>query len=165
MSASKSTSTSAPPELSMTDSNSRPDTPGEELNELVVVGRVRRPTGIKGTLLVEIYSGIPDRFILEAGCRGKNIPLVSAAIGGEAGQATIIFPGDPGLNLVYGQAQKAPAKGVERSLGTLPYAAVTMAAIECAAVVSYIMGKPPVLKEKLLFVDLSDYTLELLQLS
>jgi 16S rRNA processing protein RimM len=48
----------------MTDSKSRPDTPGEELKELVVVGRVRRPTGIKGTLLVEIYSGIPDRFIV-----------------------------------------------------------------------------------------------------
>ena len=48
----------------MTDSTSRPDTPGEELNELVVVGRVRRPTGIKGALLVQIYSGIPDRFIV-----------------------------------------------------------------------------------------------------
>lgn len=29
---------------------------------MVVVGRVRRPTGIKGALLVEVYSGIPDRF-------------------------------------------------------------------------------------------------------
>jgi 16S rRNA processing protein RimM len=48
----------------MTDSRSRPDTPGEELNELVVVGRVRRPTGIKGALLVEVYSGIPDRFAI-----------------------------------------------------------------------------------------------------
>ncbi|MBT4143462.1 MAG: 16S rRNA processing protein RimM [Chloroflexi bacterium] len=48
----------------MTDSNSQPDTPGEELNELVVVGRVRRPTGIKGALLVEVYSGITDRFIV-----------------------------------------------------------------------------------------------------
>jgi ribosomal 30S subunit maturation factor RimM len=48
----------------MTDSNSQPDTPGEELNQLVEVGRVRRPTGIKGALLVEVYSGITDRFIV-----------------------------------------------------------------------------------------------------
>jgi 16S rRNA processing protein RimM len=30
--------------------------------DMVVVGRVRRPTGIKGAVLVEVYSGIPDRF-------------------------------------------------------------------------------------------------------
>ena len=48
----------------MTDSTSPPDTPGDKLKELVVVGRVRRPTGIKGALLVQIYSGIPDRFIV-----------------------------------------------------------------------------------------------------
>lgn len=50
--------------MPMTDSNSRSDNPGAELNDLVVVGRVRRPTGIKGALLVEIYSRSSDRFIV-----------------------------------------------------------------------------------------------------
>lgn len=36
------------------------DIPGTE--DLVMVGRVRRPTGIDGTLLVEVYSGNTDRF-------------------------------------------------------------------------------------------------------
>jgi 16S rRNA processing protein RimM len=43
-----------------------PKTPGSpetpDSADLVVVGRVRRPTGIDGTLLVEVYSGSTDRF-------------------------------------------------------------------------------------------------------
>ncbi len=39
---------------------SAPEPPGPE--DLVVVGRVRRPTGIDGTLLVEVYSGNTSRF-------------------------------------------------------------------------------------------------------
>lgn len=31
-------------------------------NPLVTIGRVRRPTGIKGAVLVEVYSGNTDRF-------------------------------------------------------------------------------------------------------
>jgi len=113
---------------------------------------------------VDCLDTIPARFILERGCREKNIPLVSAAIGGESGQVTVVHPEDPGLSRIYGQAQNAPSKGAEKSLGTLPYAAVAMAAIECSAVVSHITGKEPVLKNRLLFADLSDYSLELLDL-
>ena len=70
----------------MTDSKSRPDTPGEELKELVVVGRVRRPTGIKGTLLVEIYSGIPDRFIVGDSviADGKEYEIVETGKSGDS---------------------------------------------------------------------------------
>ena len=49
----------------MTGSNNRsersgPNSPDAEV--LVMVGRVRRPTGIDGTLLVEVYSGNTSRF-------------------------------------------------------------------------------------------------------
>jgi molybdopterin/thiamine biosynthesis adenylyltransferase len=114
---------------------------------------------------VDCLDTIPDRFVLEAGCRQKNIPMVSAAIGGEAGQATIVYPEDPGLSLIYGQPETVPPKGVEKSLGTLPYTVFTMAAVECAGVVSCLIGKPPVLRNRLLFADLSDCTLELLNFS
>ena len=114
---------------------------------------------------VDCLDSIPDRFVLEAGCRRKNIPMVSAAIGGESGQATIVYPEDPGLSLVYGRPETASPKGVEKSLGTLPHTVFTMAAVECAAVVSCLIGKPPVLRNRLLFADLSDCTLELLDFS
>jgi len=34
-----------------------------ETTDLIPVGRVRRPTGIKGAVLVEVYTGEPDRFV------------------------------------------------------------------------------------------------------
>ena len=114
---------------------------------------------------VDCLDSINSRFALEAGCRAKMIPMVSAAIGGESGQATIIYPDDPGLSLIYGKKNDVADKGVEGSLGTLPYAAVTMAAIEAAAVISYLTGKEPSLRNKLLFADLSEYDFELLSLS
>jgi 16S rRNA processing protein RimM len=63
-------------------------------SDLVVVGRVRRPTGIKGALLVEIYSGDPRRFsrgdvviangeeyeIIETGKSGTSQKLTFATI-------------------------------------------------------------------------------------
>lgn len=116
-------------------------------------------------LAVDCLDNIPDRFVLETGCREKNIPLVSAAIGGLSGQATVIYPEDPGLSLIYGEPEDVQPRGVEKSLGTLPYSAITMAAIECAEVISYITGKSPALRSRLLFADLSDYSLELLSLS
>jgi 16S rRNA processing protein RimM len=62
--------------------------------DLVVVGRVRRPTGIKGTVLVEVYSGDPQRFavgdvviadnteyeITGVGKSGSSMKLTFAAI-------------------------------------------------------------------------------------
>jgi 16S rRNA processing protein RimM len=53
------------PGMAGSDDRSEPSAPGSQgENELVVVGRVRRPTGIDGTLLVEVYSGKPDRFAI-----------------------------------------------------------------------------------------------------
>lgn len=49
----------------MIGSNDRPGRSSRglpDVNDLVVVGRVRRPTGIDGTLLVEVYSGDINRF-------------------------------------------------------------------------------------------------------
>jgi 16S rRNA processing protein RimM len=46
----------------MTDLNNRSESSADD--DLVVVGRVRRPTGIKGAVLVEVYSGDTGRFIV-----------------------------------------------------------------------------------------------------
>ena len=62
--------------------------------DLVVVGRVRRPTGIDGTLLVEVYSGKSNRFsagdlvfidgseheIIRTGASGKSAKIKLAGI-------------------------------------------------------------------------------------
>lgn len=68
--------------------------PQDSHDDLVTVGRVRRPTGIKGAMLVEVYSGDPNRFsagdvvfingteheIIETGKSGKAAKIQLAGV-------------------------------------------------------------------------------------
>lgn len=111
-------------------------------------------------LAVDCLDSIPSRFDLEEACQYLKIPLVSAAIAGSTGQAMVVFPGDDGLRLVYGEAQKAAEKGVETRLGTLPYTAVLMAAVECAEVVEIICKQSSSLQNNMLLVDIKNKNME-----
>jgi 16S rRNA processing protein RimM len=62
-------------------------------DDLVVVGRVRRPTGIKGAVLVEIYSGIPDRFVAGDVLIANGIGYEVADTGKSGGSAKLTFAG------------------------------------------------------------------------
>ncbi len=118
-----------------------------------------------GEIAVDCLDTISARFVLEDICRKKHIPMVSAAIGGASGQATVIFPEDPGLKLVYGDPDTAPKKGGEATLGTLPYAAIAMAAYECAEVVGLAVRRPSQLRKKLLLADFHYHSTETLILA
>jgi molybdopterin/thiamine biosynthesis adenylyltransferase len=118
----------------------------------------------RADIVVDCLDSIADRFVLEQACRRLALPLASAAIGGTSGQVTVIFPEDPGLAKIYGDPQKAARRGVERSLGTLPFAAVALAAMECAEVVAIALCRPGGLRNRLLFTDLFDHHLELVDL-
>ena len=115
-------------------------------------------------IAVDCLDSITDRFTLEAACRNMSIAMVSAAIGGTSGQLTVTYPEDRGLSRVYGPPDKAARRGVEKTMGTLPFAAITLAAMECAEVVSMAVGNPSVLRNRLLFTDLIDHTLEIVDL-
>ncbi len=111
-------------------------------------------------LAVDCLDSIASRFILEDACRTRRIPLVSAAIGGTAGQALVIFPEDTGLRTIYGPPETAADKGLETRLGTLPYTAVFMAAVECAETVSLLCRSSTVLRNTLLIADLEEKSFE-----
>ena len=112
-------------------------------------------------LAIDCLDTITARFILEDGCRKASIPLISAAIGGSSGQATVIFPEDPGLKDIYGPPGKAPTRGVEKSVGTLPFGAVYMAAVECAAATAILTGRHSGLRNRLFMAEVGDHTTEL----
>ncbi|WP_457576142.1 HesA/MoeB/ThiF family protein [Desulfomarina sp.] len=127
-------------------------------------------------LAIDCLDTVSDRFTLENICRELDIPMVSAAIGGSCGQATLILPGDPGLRLIYGtpepakpdstvrpqQGDEKKKRGAEATLGTLPFAAVYMAAVECAEAVTLLLGRPPELHKKLFLADTREHTSELI---
>jgi molybdopterin/thiamine biosynthesis adenylyltransferase len=78
---------------------------------------------------------------------------------------TTIFPDDPGLRLIYGDPDQAPLKGVEATLGTLPFAVTLLATLECAEVTKIILKKGELLRNRLLVVDMMDNTFEVFELS
>ena len=115
-------------------------------------------------IAVDCLDSISARFALETVCRELGIVMVSAAIGGTSGQLTVTYPGDQGLSRVYGPAEKAVRRGIEKTLGTLPFAAITLAAMECAEVVAMAVGNPSGLRNRLLITDLVDHSVEIVEL-
>ena len=86
----------------MTNTNNRFHVPSDDLaddladdskDDLVVVGRVRRPTGIKGAVLVEVYSGIPNRFVVGDVVIANGIGYEVVDTGKSGGSAKLTFDG------------------------------------------------------------------------
>ncbi len=111
-------------------------------------------------VVVDCLDSIPGRFVLEKACCTEQIPLVSAAIAGSVGQATVIFPEDKGLEIIYGDISKRQEKGIEKSMGTLGYAAMFMAAIECAEVVSLLCKNTTLLRNTLFIAEIDEKQFE-----
>ncbi|MEK6195892.1 MAG: HesA/MoeB/ThiF family protein [Deltaproteobacteria bacterium] len=114
---------------------------------------------------VDCLDNLPTRFTLQTASQSAGIPMVSAAVGGQSGHLTAIFPKDQGLELIFGDPKEAATlKGAEQSLGNLPYTVTTVAALECAEIVKILLHKDSALRNRLLIIDLNDYTFETLRL-
>jgi molybdopterin/thiamine biosynthesis adenylyltransferase len=114
---------------------------------------------------VDCLDNLKTRFVLERLCRQMGAPLVSAAVAGSSGQVTAIFPADQGLSLIYGEEENLPPRGAEAILGTVPYAVTFLATLECAEVTKIILGKPGLLRNKLLVADLDDAVIDIVNLN
>lgn len=117
-------------------------------------------------LAVDCLDNIQSRFILESAAKQAGIPMVSAAVAGISGHVTTIFPDDRGLENIFGpQEQLTVTKGEETRLGCLAPGVNLIASLECAEVLKVLLHREHSLKNRLLVVDLNDYTFETLQLS
>jgi molybdopterin/thiamine biosynthesis adenylyltransferase len=112
----------------------------------------------------DCLDNLKSRFILEKAVKSAGIPMVSAAIAGTFGQMTTIFPEDAGLSLVYGPEHTVPDRGAEADLGTLPYTALALAALECSEITKILLQQGRTLKNRLLVLDLMENMLEVLPL-
>jgi len=115
-------------------------------------------------VVVDCLDSLNARFALEAAAKSLGIPMVSAAVAGETGHITTVYPEDAGLAAVHGQPEKAGDRGVERSLGSPPHGVSVLSALESAEVLKVLLGRDGILRNRLLIVDLSDYTFETVQL-
>lgn len=131
----------------------------------VVLDKNNAPELIHGSdVVVDCLDTVNARFVVEEAAKSGRIPFVSAAIGGETGHVTTIFPEDPGLTLVYGPREKIDERKMQRALGTPPHAVSVISSLESAEVLKVLLGKPGILRKKLLIVDLAYYSFEIVQL-
>lgn len=118
----------------------------------------------KSDVVVDCLDNLKTRFVLEKASKDKGLPFVSAAVAGMSGHVTTIFPGDIGLELIYGRKESVPLKGAETVLGCMAPTVTSIAAIESAEVVKILLNKPSVLRNKLFIIDLNDNIVEVLDL-
>jgi molybdopterin/thiamine biosynthesis adenylyltransferase len=110
---------------------------------------------------VDALDNIPSRLQLQEACRRLGIPMVHGAIAGFSGQVTTVFPGDPGLRLLYPQGGD---RGIERVTGNPAATPALVAALEVAEVVKLLTGLGEPLRNRLLFLDTETNTFELTEL-
>jgi len=115
-------------------------------------------------VVIDCLDSLSGRFILEKASKKAGCRLVSAAVAGNYGHITTIFPEDPGLRLIYGDAENAPNKGAETSLGALSHCVSLVASLEASEAIKIILKKGSLFRNRLLLVDLESNSFETMQL-
>ncbi|MBU4511088.1 HesA/MoeB/ThiF family protein [bacterium] len=115
-------------------------------------------------VVVDALDNLPVRFMLQKACRELNIPLVHGAIAGFNGQLTTIFPQDKGLELIYGSDRDLPEHGSEAELGAPTVTPALIASLEAQEVVKILLKRGKLFRNRLLYLDIEDGTIEVLNL-
>jgi molybdopterin/thiamine biosynthesis adenylyltransferase len=114
-------------------------------------------------VVVDALDRLPTRLLLQEGVQALGIPLVHGSIAGFLGQVMTIFPGDPGLQGLYGDAGDLPERGLEAQLGTPAATPMAVAAWEAQEVVKLLTERGTPLANRLLLMDMESGSIDLLQ--
>lgn len=115
-------------------------------------------------VIVDALDTVPARLTLEDVARRLGAPLVHGAIAGFCAQVMTIFPGDPGLKMVFG-GRGAVERGAETVLGNPAATPMLCAALQIQEVVKVITGIGQPIRNRLLYFDSSDGSVENLKLA
>ncbi len=120
-------------------------------------------------LVIDAVDNIKTRFVLEEACEKEDIKLIHGAIGGWSGQVGVIRPGDKLISKVYAADQddvleREDDAAVNTSLGNPSFTAAVVSAIQAAEAIKVLLGKEDALYNKLLMIDLSEHSYEVIEL-
>jgi molybdopterin/thiamine biosynthesis adenylyltransferase len=114
---------------------------------------------LKGAdIVVDALDSLATRLVVEAACRRLKLPFVHGAIAGFSGQVMTVLPGDKRLVSLYGTGQDAG--GLEAITGNPAGTPAAIAAWEVQEVVKLITGAGTPVRNRLLFLDFADGSLE-----
>ncbi len=104
-------------------------------------------------VVLDCLDNLQARFLLQKFCRSLGIPMIHGAIAQFYGQISTIFPDDPGLDSIYGFYEKGKDKGMERERGNPATTPAIVAAWQVQEALKLLLGKEPLLRNCLFFID------------
>ncbi|MBS3755444.1 MAG: HesA/MoeB/ThiF family protein [Desulfobacterales bacterium] len=108
--------------------------------------------------VVDALDNVSDRLVLAQASKTAGIPLVHAAIAGFEGQIMTIYPQDPGLERIYGEAEQAfePADSPEAVMGVPGVTPAVLASLQAMETVKILTNRGRSLRNRMLYVDLEN---------
>jgi len=106
-------------------------------------------------VVADALDNVPDRLTIEAYAQRAGVPLVFGAVAGFMGQVTTVWPGDPGLERIYGPRDQTVKKGAEVDLGVPPMTPPLVAARQAGEIINILLGQTEnLLRGRLWVVDM-----------
>lgn len=115
--------------------------------------------------VVDCLDNLEARFWLAHTCQHVGLPLVYGAIAGWFGQVCTVMPGDRSFVSIYGEPFEGGGQSQHKKLGNLPFTAYSVAAFQAAEAVKVVLGRPGLIRNRLLMVDLLDGSVDDMELA
>lgn len=112
------------------------------------------------SVVIDGLDSLATRLLVAGACQALKIPFVHGAIAGFSGQVMTVYPGDKGLTAVYGPDHDKATFGLETLTGNPPATAAIIAALEVQEAVKIITGAGTPIRNRLLFLDFAEGSLE-----
>lgn len=107
-------------------------------------------------VVVDALDNVPDRLLLDKAARDLGIPLVHGAIAGFEGQVMTVFPGDPGLSVLYGgkTATRKDPESPEAVLGVPTVTPAVVGALQAMEVLKVLTKRDTLFRRAMAYLDL-----------
>jgi molybdopterin/thiamine biosynthesis adenylyltransferase len=113
----------------------------------------------KTDVICDCVDSISLRFEIQKAARILQMPMVHAAVAGHMGQLMTIFPGDSGIEGIYGEEELASKTGEESSLDNPAPIVFVTASMQAHETISLITETQPPLRGRVLRIDLREWKL------
>ena len=113
-------------------------------------------------VVLDCLDNLQTRFLLQKSCRKLGLPMIHGAIAQFYGQVSTIFPGDSGFDVIYGsydegketgKGSDGSERGIEKELGNPATTPAIVAAWQVQEALKLLLGREPLLRNCLFYID------------
>ncbi len=110
-------------------------------------------------LVIDCLDSPRARVVLEKACEALGLPFVHGAVSGDTGQVAAVFPGDGLMKRLYSVWEE----GDSPPGGNPVFSVQAVSALQIGEALKLLAGRDSGLKGRLLHLNLSDYSFELIR--